>query len=178
MATRSTIALEFADGTVQQVYCHWDGYLAHNGHILQNHYSNPFILRDLIDLGDVSSLGKIIGTKHPFSPFVSDTDEFKALPQDEQDRIKEQIRKAYDTAQEAGHTTFYGRDREETRVGAKKFKDYADYVANHQYEEYDYILRSVCGEAVWFVSDHDGAYVPLVSAILDEQDRIAQEETA
>jgi hypothetical protein len=75
-------------------------------------------------------------------------------------------------------TTFYGRDRGETGCDKKKFKDYEDYVANHQYEEYDYILRSVCGEAVWFVSDHDGAYVPLMSAIMDEQDRIAQEETA
>jgi hypothetical protein len=75
-------------------------------------------------------------------------------------------------------TTFYGRDRGETGTSAKKFVDFQDYLAHHQYEEYDYILRSVCGEAVWFVSDHDGAYVPLVSAILDEQDRIAQEETA
>ena len=48
MATRSTIALEFADGTVEQVYCHWDGYLAHNGQLLLKHYSNPFVLRDLI----------------------------------------------------------------------------------------------------------------------------------
>jgi hypothetical protein len=58
MGTRSTIALEFADGTVQQVYCHWDGYLEHNGKILQEHYSDPFKLRDLIDLGDMSSLGE------------------------------------------------------------------------------------------------------------------------
>jgi hypothetical protein len=159
MATRSTIALEFADGTVQAVYCHWDGYLAHNGHILQNHYSNPFILRDLIDLGDISSLRPQIGTKHAFSHFDTEMnlEEYNALYKD--------------------MTTFYARDRgEELRV--RKFKDYGDYVANHQYEEYDYILRSVCGEAVWFVSDHDGDYVPLVSAILDEQDRIAQEETA
>jgi hypothetical protein len=56
MGTRSTIALEFADGTVEQVYCHWDGYLAHNGQILLNHYSDPFKLRDLIDLGGFSSL--------------------------------------------------------------------------------------------------------------------------
>ena len=56
MATRSTIALEFADGTVQQVYCHWDGYLEHNGKILAEHYSDPFKLRDLIDLGAFSSL--------------------------------------------------------------------------------------------------------------------------
>ena len=47
MATRSTIALEFADGTVQQVYCHWDGYIDHNGKILFENYSNPFILRML-----------------------------------------------------------------------------------------------------------------------------------
>ena len=56
MGTRSTIALEFADGTVQAVYCHWDGYLAHNGQILLKHYSDPFKLRDLIDLGGFSSL--------------------------------------------------------------------------------------------------------------------------
>ena len=48
MGTRSTIALEYADGTVHQVYCHWDGYLAYNGQMLLKHYSNPFILRDLI----------------------------------------------------------------------------------------------------------------------------------
>jgi len=65
MATRSTIALEFADGTIGQVYCHWDGYLAHNGKMLLEYYSNPFIMRDLIDLGDLSSLRPQIGTKHP-----------------------------------------------------------------------------------------------------------------
>ena len=160
MATRSTIALEFADGTVQAVYCHWDGYLAHNGQILLKHYSNPFVLRDLIDLGDISSLKPTIGTKHAFSQFELRAEEvagFKLLTEN--------------------MTTFYARDRgEELRV--RKFKDYGDYVANHQYEEYDYILRSDNGVAVWFVSDHDGDFVPLVSAILDEQDRIAQEETA
>jgi hypothetical protein len=56
MGTRSTIALEFADGTVQAVYCHWDGYLSNNGQILLKHYSDPFKLRDLIDLGGFSSL--------------------------------------------------------------------------------------------------------------------------
>ena len=178
MATRSTIALEFADGTVEQVYCHWDGYLSHNGQILLKHYSNPFILRDLIDLGDISSLGKIIGTSHPFSPYVSDNEEFKALPVDTQDRIKAATKKAYDLAAELGCTTFYGRDRGETGIGSKKFIDYEDYVDNHQYEEYDYILRNVNGKAVWFVADHDGAYVELEQAIMDEQDRIAQEETA
>lgn len=63
MGTRSTIALEFADGTVEQVYCHWDGYLSHNGRILAEHYMDPFKLRDLIDQGDLSSLGPNIGSE-------------------------------------------------------------------------------------------------------------------
>jgi hypothetical protein len=58
MATRSTIALEYADGSVGVIYCHWDGYLEHNGKLLVKHYSDPFKVRDLLDMGSVSSLGK------------------------------------------------------------------------------------------------------------------------
>lgn len=161
MGTRSTIALEFADGSVEQVYCHWDGYLAHNGQILQKHYINPFVLRDLIDLGDLSSLRPTIGTKHAFSQFELRAEEvagYKLLTEN--------------------MCTFYGRDRGETGADKKTFVDFQDYLAHHQYEEYDYILRNVNGKAVWFVSDHDGAYVELEQAIMDEQDSIAQEETA
>ena len=142
MATRSTIALEFADGTVQQVYCHWDGYLEHNGRILFEHYSDPFKLRDLIDLGDISSLGINVGRKHAFSPFEGDKADHEA-------------------AMAEGATTFYGRDRGETSCNARKFKDFADYEANHQYEEFEYILREVNGKAVWFVSKYNGPYVVL-----------------
>ena len=144
MATRSTIALEFADGTVQQVYCHWDGYLEHNGKILQEHYSDPFKLRELIDLGDLSSLAPSIGSQHAFGK----------APE--------------------GECTFYGRDRNESGCGAKRFKDYEDYIANHQYEEYEYILRACGGEAVWFVKCHDGEFKPLMLALVEE----AKEECA
>ncbi len=149
MATRSTIALEFADGTVQAVYCHWDGYLAHNGKILQEHYMDPFKVRDLVELGAISSLAPSIDKPegHSFDKSVE------------------------------GYTVFYARDRGED-LHVSKFKDYEEYVKKHQYEEYDYILRQVNGKATWFVSDHDGAYVTLESAIMDEEDRIAQEETA
>ena len=140
MATRSTIALEFADGTVQQVYSHWDGYLEHNGKILFDHYSNPFVLRDLIDLGDVSSLGPKIGTKHPFSKFECKEGE------------------TYDEALYEGMTTFYGRDRGETGIEAKKFADFEDYKKNHQYEEYEYILRN---DGNWYVSKYERDYVLL-----------------
>ncbi len=137
MGTRSTIALEFADGTVEQVYCHWDGYLEHNGKILAEHYMDPFKVKELLALGGFSSLEATV---------------------------------------EGTATTAYTQRGEECRI--EKFIDYEDYVANHQYEEYDYILRQVDGKAVWFVSDHDGAWVELTQAIMDEQDRIAQEERA
>jgi len=156
MGTRSTIALEFADGTVEQVYCHWDGYLAHNGQILLKHYSNPFVLQKLIDLGDISSLGKEIGEKHAFSQFELRAEEVQAYKE-----LTE------------NWTTFYARDRGETGVDKKSFVDFQDYLAHHQYEEYDYILRNVDGKATWFVSDHDGAYVELEQAIMDEQDNEA-----
>ena len=56
MGTRSTIALEFADGTIEQVYCHWDGYLSHNGAMLVQHYMDPFKVKQLLALGGFSSL--------------------------------------------------------------------------------------------------------------------------
>ena len=159
MGTRSTIALEFADGTVQQVYCHWDGYLSHNGKILAEHYSDPFKLRDLIDLGGISSLGKSIGKKHPFSPAYNETDPVK----------KAAVETEYEAAQEAGYTTFYTRDRGES-LTIEKFKNYADYVENHQYEEYEYILRQVDGKAVWFVDCGACGYVTLETALINEKE--------
>jgi hypothetical protein len=60
MGTRSTIAIEFADNSVSQVYCHWDGYLSNNGQILRTEYMDPFKVRELIDLGDFSSLRETV----------------------------------------------------------------------------------------------------------------------
>jgi len=60
MGTRSTIAIEFADSSVSQVYCHWDGYLANNGKILAAHYMDPFKVRALVDLGGFSSLEETV----------------------------------------------------------------------------------------------------------------------
>jgi hypothetical protein len=140
MGTRSTIALEYADGTVDQIYCHWDGYLDHNGAILRDHYTDPFKVQKLMELGDMSSLNENIGEAHDFDD-----------------------RSAGDS-----QCTFYGRDRGEKGTGAKRFKDFADYEANHQYEEYEYILRQVDGKAVWFVQSYNGFYRTLAEAFVAE----------
>jgi hypothetical protein len=117
MSTRSTIALEFADGTVQQIYCHFDGYLSGVGAELRSDYSDPFALRDLIDEGDTSTIG---------SPYTERGEE----------------------------------------LNIRYFRDFNDYAANGQDEEYDYILRCVDGKAVWFVRCYatEGRFVSFETA--------------
>jgi hypothetical protein len=58
MATRSRIAIENQDGTVTSIYCHFDGYIDGVGKILQENYNTREKMEQLIDLGDISSLGK------------------------------------------------------------------------------------------------------------------------
>ena len=135
MATRSTIALEFADGSVSQVYCHWDGYLENNGQILRDSYRDPFKVRDLIDGGDMSSLGP-------------DTDT----------------------------TEYYMRDRHETDCHARRYANADEYFDQCQQEEYDYILRNVDGDAVWYVRCYatNGVWVTLGEAF-EAQHRMNEE---
>ena len=100
MGTRSTIAIENADGTVTGIYCHWDGYLSHNGRILAENYTDEASVRELIALGDLSSLGETVGIKTDFSN-----------PAD-------------------GQCVAYGRDRGETGVESRVFNSHADLIEN------------------------------------------------
>jgi hypothetical protein len=67
MATRSRIAMELGDGSVLSIYCHHDGYVEHNGHILQTHFQDPEKVKELIELGDISSLKKNVSPTGPHS---------------------------------------------------------------------------------------------------------------
>lgn len=66
MGTRSDIIVHRADGTWARAYCHWDGYLEHNGRILFDNYTTQAQAEALVALGDMSSLGETVGEKHPF----------------------------------------------------------------------------------------------------------------
>ena len=57
MGTRSMIIIE-EEGHYCGVYCHWDGYLEHNGAILLDHYRDAQQVEALIGGGDLSSLAK------------------------------------------------------------------------------------------------------------------------
>ena len=157
MATRSTIALEYANGQVDQVYCHWDGYLDHNGKLLLENYTDPFKVQQLMDLGDLSSLGPNVGDKHDFdSPFKYGTPEYDA-----------------DMNARREVCTFYGRDRGEEGTERKRFADFADYKKEHQYEEYEYILRT---DGIWYVCQYGKGYIPLTEAIAEEESQREAEE--
>ena len=71
MATRSRIAIEKENGTVESIYCHWDGYPENNGRILIENYKDHEKVQALIDLGDISSLAPNVEadphTRHTFN---------------------------------------------------------------------------------------------------------------
>ena len=63
MATRSNIAYRTPEGTIRSVYCHWDGYPAHNGEMLRRYYTDQTKIQQLIELGSLSSLNENIAPK-------------------------------------------------------------------------------------------------------------------
>jgi len=62
MSTRSTISIKTPEGKIRSIYCHYDGYLEHNGELLSTHYNNESAANNLIKLGDISSLASTLET--------------------------------------------------------------------------------------------------------------------
>lgn len=112
MATRSTIAVELSDGTVQQVYAHWDGYLEYTGEILFNHYNTQEAAENLTKLGNISILRKNINPKgaHSFDSPEKDV------------------------------TVYYGRDRGEEGQEPTKFRNIDMYFLKLEDQEFNYIF--------------------------------------
>jgi hypothetical protein len=62
MATRGTIAVQHTDGTVSQVYAHWDNYLEGTGQTLLECYNGLELAEQLVAGGDISSVGSTTET--------------------------------------------------------------------------------------------------------------------
>jgi hypothetical protein len=67
MATRSYIGTRNTDGSVDYIYCHFDGYPSGVGAVLAVHYTVPTKVEALMKLGDLSVLGEFIGEKQDFT---------------------------------------------------------------------------------------------------------------
>ena len=123
MGTRSMIAIQNPyNKTVRAVYCHWDGYLEHNGALLQKHYSASPKVNNLIALGDISSLKAEIGEKHDFSRLDS------TLPETEYEKLYGNM------------TTFYTRDRGED-TPFQVFKTLAEAEEHYTWSDYFYCFK-------------------------------------
>jgi len=149
MSIRSRIGVMHGE-KLKSVYCHWDGYLQHNGLILQNHYDSAKA-NHLVSLGFISSLKEEIGVEHPFS-------QYDVTPNLSQDEYYEKYGKM---------TTFYGRDRKETDTDFTVDQSYAEFLSKDYDYEYYYIMR----DGVWYVGvayDVDGM-VPGQLYVLSEK---------
>lgn len=79
--------------------------------------------------------------------------------------LEEEVGEKHSFDERGVGTTFYGRDRGEEDTGYKLFHDFDHYRNDHQYEEYEYILRK---DDKWYVAMYGDRYVPLADAIADE----------
>ena len=109
MATRSTISIK-ENNKVKTIYCHWDGYPSGVGKTLKTNYNTNDKVKELISLGDISSLRDRIAPPeshkdvHSFDSPLSDV------------------------------TIFYGRDRGETDIEPR------EYNKPTERQEYDYLF--------------------------------------
>ena len=93
MSTNSTITIKHSETDYESVYCHWDGYLEWNGQLLYAFYNTAEKVQELIDHGDLSSLGMNIGDKIDGLTFdarrvTNFQCEFYSRDRDEQKEIK------------------------------------------------------------------------------------------
>lgn len=78
MATRSRIGILNKTGTVDSVYCHWDGYIDGNGVTLFENYATIDQVRDLMVKGDFSALGEAPETTEYYVDRGEDPESLKA----------------------------------------------------------------------------------------------------
>lgn len=115
MATRSRIGIVKEDGTIESIYCHWDGYPSHNGRILLENYTDRGKVSELIGLGDLSSLGESV------HPDPSHTHTFN----DPQDKV----------------CVFYKRDRSEKNCDSIISKSVDDLMTAADWCDYVYVFE-------------------------------------
>ena len=143
MGTRSDIIVQRKDGRFARIYCHWDGYLEHNGQILFDHYNNHAKAESLTVLGNLSSLAPSAECPagHSFEHPVD------------------------------GYCVAYGRDRGELNYNAKVFDSLAEaWPSEETWTEFTYVYLPKIGWLVASADQGSQALVPLDAALRGEID--------
>jgi len=100
VSTRGRIGRYNEDGTITSIYVHSDSYLGGVGEVLADYYTTEEEVKRLIEGGDLSELGAVVGDKHPFD-----------------ERSWRPCIRGAGWVDVADQCTFYGRDRGETGTG-------------------------------------------------------------
>lgn len=112
MSTNSRIGIQRENGEIESIYCHWSGFPEWVGRVLQDHYASEKRVNELMALGNLSSLGPMIGKVHDFDD------------------------NSYDNI----WCMAYGRDRGDTKnYQALKHTDFSDFVGYR--EQYTYLFK-------------------------------------
>jgi hypothetical protein len=112
MATRGNIGIVNQDGSINGIYVHFDAYPEYVGKTLLNNYTNTEIVNQLIDLGDLSSLGEhLYVTGHTWGAPIE------------------------------GVCVAYGRDRGESGVESRRFISEIEYKMNGKGVDYQYLFK-------------------------------------
>lgn len=129
MATRSTITVRTGENERKSVYCHWDGYPSYNGLMLFQHYNDLEKAKELVELGDISTLKKNIHQSDK-------TSDWKVMVWKNAERVEEYTSKRHSfDNQHIDVTVFYGRDRGETGVECAVLRN-VDKVNKQDYNYY------------------------------------------
>lgn len=125
MGTRSNIAIKRKDNTIESIYCHWDGYLEHNGIILNNFYQDINKINNLINLGDISLLKENVNY----------------------DKL---LKHSFDEPQESV-VIAYGRDRGEKGCDKKIYQNMTEYEKSLKgsWQEYAYLFDEEKNTWLW-----------------------------
>jgi hypothetical protein len=124
MATRSTIAYKTSRG-LTAAYCHWDGYPAGVGAVLQEHYQAAYKINRLVIQGDMSYIAEEPMPK-------TDTHSFETP--------------------DSGVTVYYGRDRGESNTEAREFETIPEWIEHYEGAgcEYFYLFNG----KEWIVNEY------------------------
>ena len=164
---------------VESIYCHFDGYPEGVGQTLLDHWTDEKKINRLVALGDLSSLGSVIGRKHDFDTHQGPsswkwegTDEEYAAARAESPYGK-------------GWCLFYGRDRGEKDVGSvvheiDHFPDYgqeAEYLFDPATQEWR-VRRQANNPVGWNTVTPWEGWISIPEAIELEQQAQAEYEAS
>jgi hypothetical protein len=124
MSTNSTVAVVHTNGTVSQIYVHWDGYIEAAGKCLFENYATLEKVEALVALGNLSSL------------------EARLAPDDDE------THNFVDSADNV--CVAYARDRGEEDQQAEVYASIDELDSQGRSEEYDYMFA----DGQWFVREH------------------------